>query len=244
MIKIAFCDDDAAALSQLSDLFEQYRLAQSCPIQIGAFDSAAALMNGIEHGCHWDILLLDILMPQENGISLAARIRDYDQNVKIIFLTSSPEFAVQSYSVNATFYLLKPITAEGLFPVLDKTVKLCRQEKSHALIVKCKNGITTLSPDQLEYCEVIGRSLIFHMSDGSILESVGTLDELEHKLAEQNCFLRVHRSYLINMAYMKTISSRFITLAGLAEIPIPRGKYALIKEAYLQYAFENEQVIL
>ncbi len=244
MIRIAYCDDDPLMLQELSQLLEQYRILRSCPMEYRAFDSPFELMASIEGGKYWDILLLDILMPGENGITLAKEIRNHDENVKLIFLTSSAEFAVASYTVEATFYQLKPITAENLFPILDKAIGQYQKEISHNLIIKCKNGLTSFAPDQLEYCEVIGRSLTLHMKNGTVLESIGTMDELTKKLSPIGGFLRVHRSYLINMAYVQSVSYRAVTLLSQTEIPIPRGKYGDIKQTYLSYAFEKEQVYL
>ena len=73
----------------------------------------------------FDILLLDVIMPGENGIDAAREIRRYDNNVKIIFLTSSAEFAVESYTVGAYFYQLKPIWEESFFRLMDSVIAEC-----------------------------------------------------------------------------------------------------------------------
>ena len=100
MLKIAFCDDDIAVLAQLRDLLEQYRVERAQELDCAAFHSPLELLAEIERGVRYDILLLDVVMPGENGIDAAAEIRRYDENVKIIFLTSSSEYAVQSYGVS------------------------------------------------------------------------------------------------------------------------------------------------
>lgn len=100
MLKIAFCDDDIAVLAQLRDLLEQYRVERAQELDCAAFHSPLDLLAEIERGVRYDILLLDVVMPGENGIDAAAEIRRYDENVKIIFLTSSSEYAVQSYGVS------------------------------------------------------------------------------------------------------------------------------------------------
>ena len=112
------------------------------------------------------------------------------------------------------------------------------------MILRCKTGIARIELNKLEYCEVIGRTLLFHLDDGKVLERVGSLDELQGKLAQFAFFLRPHRSYLINMEYIQSISSKTITMACMAQIPIPHGKYSEIKEIYLEYAFNRKQVFL
>mgnify|MGYP000799868340 CR=1 FL=1 len=242
MIQIAFCDDDQTVLDQLSALLEKYRAQRCVQIQCTAFHSPLDLLAEIEKGTRYDILFLDVIMPAENGITAAKEIRQYDNVVKIIFLTSSAEFAVESYVVGAYFYQLKPIWAESFYRIIDAALEACHKEQSDSLILRCKTGITRVALNQLEYCEVIHRTLLLHLDSGKVLESSGSLDELSRQLAPYGCFYRPHRSYLVNLEYVQTLSYRAITLACLAEIPIPRGKYNEVKSAFLDYAFQKGQV--
>lgn len=244
MIKIAFCDDELSVLNELRVLLDQYRVERNCELDYAVFQSPLELLAEIERGARFDILFLDVLMPGENGIDAAAEIRNYDSNVKIIFLTSSPEFAVSSYAVGAYFYQLKPIWKGSFFRLMDSAVDVCEKEKTDCLILQCKSGITRIELRHIEYCEVIHRMLFIHMANGKVLESVGSLDELSKQLEPHGGFLRPHRSYLVNLGYVQSISSRAITLSCLTEIPIPRGKYHEIKNAYLEYAFRNGQVMV
>lgn len=244
MIKIAFCDDDLSVLNELRTLLDGYRVERNLEIAYTAFNSPLELLAEIERGTRYDILFLDVLMPGETGIDTAAEIRNYDTNVKIIFLTSSAEFAVQSYTVGAYFYQLKPIWKDSFFRLMDSAVSACEKEHTDSLILRCKSGITRVELKHLEYCEVIHRTLFIHLSTGKVLESVGSLDDLSQQLAQYDCFLRPHRSFLINLDYVQNLSYRAITMSCLTEIPIPRGKYNEIKNAFLEYAFQNRQVTI
>lgn len=137
-------------------------------------------------------------MPAENGITAAKEIRQYDNVVKIIFLTSSAEFAVESYVVGAYFYQLKPIWEDSFFRLTDSVIAECRRADQRSLILRCKTGISRIDLDQLLYCEVLGRTLLFHLVDGTVLESTGSMDELARQLTPHESFLRTHRSFLIN----------------------------------------------
>ena len=237
MIKIAFCDDDSAVLSDLHELLALYRAEKNKEIDDYTFHSPLDLIAEIERGTRFDILFLDVLMPGQNGIDAATEIRNYDKNAKIIFLTSSSEFAVQSYTVTAFYYQLKPICAEGFARLMDTVLSPCEKEQASSLILHCKTGITRIKPAQLEYCEVIHRTLFIHLTSGKVLECIGSLDELGRQLIPYGSFLRPHRSYLVNLEYIQNLSYRAITMSCLAEIPIPRGKYNEIKNAFLEYAF-------
>ena len=217
MIQIGFCDDDPSVLDELHELLGSYRTEHNADIAPTAFQSPFELLASIEKGARFDILLLDVLMPGENGIEAAREIRQYDSNVKIIFLTSSAEFAVQSYTVGAYFYQLKPIWPESFFRLMDSVIAACSRESSVSLILRCKTGITRVELDKLEYCE---------------------------GLAEHRNFLRIHRSYLVNLEHIQTITPKTLVMSSRAELPIPRGRYNDIKDAYLEHAFQKEQVFL
>ena len=244
MIKIAFCDDDMEVLHQMNELLDLYRVERNEDITYAAFQSPFELLTEIEKGIRPDILFLDVVMPGQNGMDVAREIRQYDTNMKIIFLTSSPEFAVESYSVGAYFYQLKPIWEESFFRLMDAVLVECEKKKKNSLILRSKDGITRIDLQQLEYCEVLGRKLLFHLENGAVLESAGSLDDLAGQLMQYSNFFRPHRSFLVNMEYIQNISSRSIKMVNDAEIPIPHGKCSEIKNTYMEYAFNGEQAVL
>lgn len=244
MIKIAFCDDDMEVLHQMNELLDRYRVERNEDITYAAFQSPFELLTEIEKGIRPDILFLDVVMPGQNGMDVAKEIRQYDTNMKIIFLTSSPEFAVESYSVGAYFYQLKPIWEGSFFRLMDAVLAECEKKKKNSLILRSKDGITRIDLQQLEYCEVLGRKLLFHLENGAVLESAGSLDDLAGQLMQYSNFFRPHRSFLVNMEYIQNISSRSIKMVNDAEIPIPHGKCSEIKNTYIEYAFNGEQAVL
>ena len=244
MIKIAFCDDDMEVLHQMNELLDRYRVERNEDITYAAFQSPFELLTEIEKGIRPDILFLDVVMPGQNGMDVAKEIRQYDTNMKIIFLTSSPEFAVESYSVGAYFYQLKPIWEESFFRLMDAVLAECEKKKKNSLILRSKDGITRIDLQQLEYCEVLGRKLLFHLENGAVLESAWSLDDLAGQLMQHSNFFRPHRSFLVNMEYIQNISSRSIKMVNDAVIPIPHGKCSEIKNTYMEYAFNGEQAVL
>ena len=233
MLKIAFCDDETAEIAQLEELLKEYAAARGQEFVHTSYQSSVELMADIEKGKRFDIMLLDILMPGENGMTAAREVREHDTNVKIIFLTASPEFAVESYAVDAWYYQLKPIRQEDFFRLMDSACAACSKEQTHSLILRSKNGIVRVELEKLVYCEVMGRTLTFHLNSGVVLESMGRLDDL--------C---PHRSFLINMEYIANIAARSITMQDGAEVPVPHGKYSELKNRYLSYIFDRKQVVM
>lgn len=244
MIRIGFCDDDLTELERLRVLLDRYRTERDREMECAAFRSPLDLLAAVERGARFHILFLDILMPGEDGIGAAEELRRYDSSVKIIFLTSSAEYAVDSYRVGAYFYQLKPIREESLFPLLDAALAACEEERAHSLVLRCRGGITRVEVKRLEYCEVLHRTLFLHLRSGAVLESTGSLDELHRQLQARGSFLRPHRSYLINLDCVQTLSPRSVIMLSGAEIPLPRGKYNEVKDAFLAHAFRERQAPL
>lgn len=244
MMRVALCDDDPLIIDEINSLIDLYCADHDQEIATTEFYSPLELLAEIEKGTHFDLLFLDIIMPGQNGMDVAREIRQYDNAVKIIFLTSSAEFAVESYTVGAFYYYVKPVQAEGIHRLLDAAISQCERERQGSLILRCKSGITRIALEKLIYCEVIGRTLVFHMDNGAKLESIGKLDELSSQLEKYGGFLRPHRSFLVNMDYIQSISYKAIILDNLERIPIPHGKCSEIKNLYLEYAFNRKQAFI
>lgn len=244
MIKIAFCDDDLCTLNEINGLLDLYRLEHQVEMVSVVFYSPLELLAEIEKGLRPDILFLDIIMPGEDGISVAKEIRQYNEAVKIIFLTTSPEFAVESYTVGAYFYQMKPICTATFFQLLDSVIAECEETQHCSLVLRRKNGVTRIQLEKLIYCEVIGRTLMFHLENEKVLESVGCMDELCKKLVAYENFVRPHRSFLVNMEYISSISNKTIKMDNQAEIPIPHGRCTQIKNQFLAYASKRKQVLM
>lgn len=244
MIKMAFCDDDLSVLKELSILVDRYRVERNQNIVYAAFQSPLELLAEVERGNRLDIIFLDVLMPGQNGISVAREIRRYDTSVKIIYLTSSAEYAVDSYDVGAYFYQLKPIWQESFYRLMDSVIPECRKGAENSLILRCKDGIARVELDKLQYCEVMSRTLLLHIGGGKVVDSTGKLDELCEQLKEYECFVRCHRSYLVNLDYVQNISNKGIIMTDGTEIPIPHGRYSELKDKFFAYFFNKKQTFL
>jgi len=127
---------------------------------------------------------------------------------------------------------------------MDSAIAACEKEQGDSLILRCKTGITRIELRQLEYCEVIHRTLFIHLISGKVLESTGSLDELSKQLEHYGYFIRPHRSFLINLNHVQNLSYHSIMMSCLAEIPLPRGKYHEVKDAYLEHMCRSGQMMV
>ena len=121
MLKIAVCDDNQEELSHITALLEAYQKERGTSLSYKPFLSSVELASTAQSG-GYSLYLLDAIMPALDGIGLAKEIRSFDKAASIIFLTSSPEFAVESYTVKAANYLIKPIDKAAFFVNVETSV--------------------------------------------------------------------------------------------------------------------------
>ncbi len=239
-MKIAICDDDSLELGRISSFIEAYRCERNVSLAIRTFYSATELISRV---CDetYNLILLDIMMPGINGMDAAHEIRAYDEGVKIAFLTSSPEFAVESYSVRAYDYVLKPVPKDKLFSLLDAAIAE-EQKPMEGLTVKTKSGIMRILFSRMAFVEIMNKKLYFHLADGSIQEAASSLAAFEEKLLARSEFVKVHRSYIVNLSQMVEIGQKELITNSGKNVPISRQLYAKVRGAYMKYLFLEKGV--
>lgn len=238
MLKVALCDDDKEVLAQLCALLEEYRISHLPELRYTPFTGAFGLLSAIECGEHFDIAILDVLMPNTNGIQAAEEIRRRDEGMEILFLSSSREYAVESYSVRARNYVLKPIDRQKLFSAMDQVISVMDLGAQSGFWVKdIQGGISRIVPSRLVYCEVVRKEILFHMSDNHTVTCRQTLTELMKNLDKYGCFFQPHRSYLVNMDHVQRVTKTELILSGEKAIPLSRAKSAQAMEAFIDHSF-------
>ena len=210
---IAVCDDQEAELDALLHLLDVYQTERKTVLRIKTFRNAAALLDAAEKE-HFTLYLLDIMMPGIDGLSAARDIRSFDETVEIVFLTSTPTFAYESYGVKALGYLLKPIQADGLFTLLDKLL-LQKQKPEEGLMLKQGATLIRILFSQLIFVEVNGKHLLaiaaqglfdgmFHFIDGNA-RPVADLLVLSGQRIVHGCFAGI---WVAGQCNSHSVSSR------------------------------------
>ncbi len=237
-LSIALCDDTPAFLDKLASQVQAYARehADALSVRYRLFHSGVELMAACESGRHFDVVLLDIIMPLASGIETAKVIRTLDKAVRIIFLTSSPEYALESYRVKAFSYLLKTYQERELFSLLDEAAADAWRSIDTELVVKSRAGLRRLPLSGLVGLEVFRKKLTFHTLDGAEYEFTGTLAEVERDLLVDTRFFKPHRSFIINMDHIAGFEPYSAVMATGWRVPIPRENYAKAKADYLSYA--------
>ncbi len=204
-----------------------------------SFQNATELLASMDNR-DYDLLLLDVLMPGVNGMQAAYEIREHNCKTEIVFLTSSPEYAVESYSVRAHYYLLKPATEEKLFPILDRLMFDFKSPED-ALYIKTQSSVFSIPYGKIQYIEVNSKKLYFYLTDGSNREVSGSLADFERALLKRPGFIKVHRSYLVNLQLVRELrQGELVTVTG-QHVPVSRTAYPQVRTAYTQFLFEEAE---
>ena len=237
MIRIAVCDDSPEFLQQAVNMVERWSVESGVPAEIYRFDNGVALLakNAVTH---MDIIFLDIIMPLQSGIDTAKELRQSDKAVKIIFLTSSPEFALDSYEVKAQDYLLKPVTYEKVKETLTECSHTFEEEPKN-IVLKTAFGYQKLYFHDMEYAEAQNKRVVFYLRTGKTVESAESLHSLEDRLCLNDGFFKCHRSYLVYLPNVDHFSMTEIITKSGRSIPIARGYGKAFKEAYFAFVFRD-----
>lgn len=236
-MRIAVCDDNEQFLQSAVTMIEQWSKENGITVQIFCFDNGDDLIA--RHTVHpMDIILLDIIMPLLNGMETAKELRKGDEAVHIVFLTSSPEFALESYDVKAKGYLLKPVSYEKLKDALDDCSRSVEMEIKH-LVLKTKFGYQKIYYQDIEYVEAQNKTVIFHTRNGKKIETTETLSSFENKLNDMEGFFKCHRSYIVYIPNVDNFNASEIITGSGSHVPIARGYSKAFQEAYFGFMFQN-----
>ncbi len=217
--KIAILEDNPADAEYVSTLAVRWGEEAGHTLSILRFPSAEAFLFQYEDEKSADILLLDIEMGQMNGMELARKVRQGNDMVQMVFITGYPDFAAEGYEVSALHYLMKPVSPEKLWAVLDKAAaNLAREEKYLSVTYDRKTDYVPLS--RILYIEAQKQYVLIYT-----LEETYRMKKSLAKTAEEldEYFLQVHRSFCVNLRHVAQIKTGGVVLKTGEEIPISRG---------------------
>lgn len=229
LVNIVICENDkndqefvkAKVVEILDDLNIEY--------EIKVYNSGDDLLEGYDK--YTDIILLDIQMDGLDGMETARKIREFDDNVEIIFITSFVEYALEGYEVNAYRYLLKPVKDENLMTSLINCLN-DRNFVKRSIVIKEGDTRIKISLKDIMYIEVQGNDITVHTLKDTY-RTKGTMSNFETEI-NSNMFVRCHKSYLVNLEYIKSIKRYTSILVNDEEVPLSRNKYKEIKDRFFE----------
>ncbi len=246
MFRIAVCDNEEEELEETVSMVQSFldrNDEAGGTIQI--FSSAVDLLDYIEKNKAsgrmddiFDLYLLDIVMPEMTGIEFGRKIREFDKNSQIVYTTSFKEYGYEAFGVQASDYLLKPIQKEKLEEVLYVAWKKREWLWRQGIVIKAKEGMQNVRAQDIIYVENVERCAVYHLKSGLSVTGLcnrGRFEETVMPLTKLQQFFQPHKSYLVNMYYIREFRANIIILDDGTDIPISRNRKNETKKKYLNY---------
>lgn len=228
--RIAITDDNPADIKYIHSVLERWADARSLSLHIDSYPSAEAFLFQYEENPACDIILLDIEMPGMDGVTMAKRLREKNSTAVIVFITGYSDYIAEGYDVSALHYLMKPVDPDRFMEVLDRAVeRLCREEKY--LTVKTTNEIVRIPMSSVLFLEAARNYVTIHAEGRGDFVVRHKLGDFESKLDER--FLRVGRSYIVNLTKLYRITRSEVLFPNGAVLPLPRGAYDTLNRAII-----------
>ena len=241
-MKIAVCDDRLEHLQKIRGLLEKYLLSHP---ELGGsaeyFLCGEDLLNRVEAQGGYDLYLLDILMPGQDGISVGKRLRQMSPQGELIFLTSSNDYAADSYEVRAFFYLLKPAEEEKLFRVLDQAAGKLASLGKKTLMLETREGPRCIPLDRILYAERADRVMRCHCTDGIVDSQTLRLPfrEAAAPLLADPRFCLCGASFVLNFQHVSGVKGQEALLDNGKTLSLPRASAVEFKRAWGSYWLEE-----
>lgn len=240
-MKIAICDDEICFVQELRALLTQWSAKNALSLTLYQYSNGDDLLTALQT-TSIDLVFLDIIMPLLNGMDTARELRNAGITVPIIFLTSSREFALESYEVKAFNYLLKPVNNQKLFSVLNEFLKSFKAS-AETFTAHTADGFCKITLNDVDYLEAQNKQVLVCLSDGTILKIRELFSKCEGVFTPEKGFFKCHRSYIINLSHVKQFTRTMITTGISSSVPISRNSYSAFKDAYFAYMFDSDSSI-
>lgn len=231
MTHIAICDDEKDFVAYLTGLFQRYAAETGEEIKITAYYDGMELTE--KYDTTIDLIFLDIQMRRVNGLQAAKRIRQLDEKVGIIFLTTLTQYGLEGYQYQADNYIIKPLKYVRLKAEMDQWLKKHSQEDGTSVVIANDTGRYKVFLKSLRYVETFNRNLLLRTEKEPII-CYKSMKEMEQELQDKG-FVRCHTSYMVNLFYVKGVDKLEIELVTGEKIPISQPKRKAFMEKLTEY---------
>lgn len=219
MIKIAILEDNVSQMENLNSLLNKYSKENNLDIEINTFTNS--IMFSDSFSPIYDVIFLDIEMPDIDGLTIAKKIRQLDKNTVLIFVTNLLKYATKGYAVNATDYLLKPVKYTDLTMTMGRVQEIISSKEDIFATINTKDGIRRISLNEIYYIEVQKHYLTYHTLKDEYVER-GTLKNLEQNMPTS--FAKCASCYMVNLKYVSFLDKETVTV-GPFNLSVSRRAY-------------------
>lgn len=237
MVHIAICDDEKDFVAQLTKLLEKYAAETRQEMKVTPYYDGMELIQRYDDSI--DLIFLDIQMKLLDGLHAAGRIRQMDEKVSIIFLTTLTGYGLEGYKYQADNYIIKPIRYVRLKAEMDGWMKKHRKQDSPYIAVINDTGKYKVFLNSLRYVETFNRNLLLHTEQENII-CYKSMKEMARELAEKG-FARCHTSYIVNLYYVKKIENKSLELELITgeKLPVSQPRRREFMERLTEYLGEQ-----
>ncbi|WP_313164719.1 LytTR family DNA-binding domain-containing protein [Sedimentibacter sp.] len=229
---IAVCDDEEFALSQISGAVKKEFEKSGMNVDITVFNEPKLLLE-LNRTSSFDVIFLDIDMPDLDGIETARIIKNQNPKSLIIFVTGKDELVYKSFEVHPFGFIRKFKLKEEISSIVEDIIKeLSRND--YMLNFKIEGIHYKLLIDEIAYIESKGNYIIINTTDGLTYKYKDSINKKEIELSEQG-FVRTHEKYLVNLKYIFKINKSSVTVIQNYDIPVSRSRMNALKEGFLNY---------
>ena len=243
MYLIAICDDETAELEKTEKLLNSYvKKHLETELMVKRFESADELLCTVrEENYMPDMIFMDIYMPDQQGksyplgIEAAQELRNMDYKGKIIFLSTSKEYALEAFDVDALQYMIKPLSEDRLFSVLNSSLKDIEEERKKYILLKIERSHVRVPISNIVCCEAQGKTQCMYFVDGKQCSLRMTMTEICDQLSQYQEFVRIGSAFIVNLIYVGSLNAKEMCMDNGMKIYLPRGTYKGLREQYFNY---------
>ena len=237
-MNIAIIDDISTDAEALKNIAVSYFEKKQIRAEICHFFSAEEFFEDYQPG-KFQILFLDIYMDGMTGMEAARRIRRQSDNCILVFVTTSSDFAVESYDVQASYYLLKPFDLEKLCRILS-TIQFRQSQNSRYIELISDRTPVKIPVRSILYVDTYRNAVQVHTTDAGIIRSYITFQKFEELLEGMKCFLSCYRGCIVNMDHIEKSTDEGFVMDNQELVTVRKRGSNAIKKAYLEYLFSSD----
>ena len=231
MIRIAIIEDDKEQASQLESCIRRYDADFKTGIDVTVYYNVVNFLE--KYQAEYDIVFMDIMMPMMNGMDASRLLREKDDRVMLIFVTSMRQYAIQGYDVGASDFIVKPVSYPEFSLKFTRALSKLPKEKNKDVILRSDTGYVRLTHAQIRYIEVRGHHCVYHTQSGDF-EQYQSMKSAEEQIGDPQ-FVRCNNYLLVNLAYVDRIENLTVWVGG-EPLSISHPRKKSFTDAYAQYS--------
>ena len=233
MISVAICDDEKYMSDQIEKSVSDFFHGKNMEVVVSQFPCGEELLR---YDKPIDLLFLDIQMKETDGMTVARKLRKRGFRGFLIFVTVLKEMVFQSFEVQAFDYLVKPIEQRQFDKTMERLLESMQNAGEANLLVRRGYESHIIALDDIVYCEIIDRKVYLHLISSKIIDYYERIENLESRLDGR--FFRCHRSFLINLQYLKSYQDQTAYMEDGTRIPVSRLRSKEFSGVILRYVQE------